>query len=52
MSANWEADVRWNRLQREGERLNPYRLLRFYRVALILSGALNLLSLLALSLCR
>jgi hypothetical protein len=39
---DWEADVRWSRMQRDGDRMNPYRAMRFYRNALIVSGLLNL----------
>lgn len=48
--SDWKAEVRWNRMQRAGDRTNPYRALRFYRTALILSGLLNLAMFLALSL--
>lgn len=45
---DWEVDVRWNQMRRES-RMNPYRALRFYRNALIVSGLLNLAMFLALS---
>jgi hypothetical protein len=49
MLSDWEADVRWARMQRES-RMNPYRARRFYRTALLISGLLNLAMFLALTL--
>jgi hypothetical protein len=48
---DWETDVRWNRHQRAGSesRMNPYRAMRFYRNALVVSGAVNLALFLALT---
>jgi hypothetical protein len=48
LMSDWEADVRWARMQRQ-DRMNPYRAMRFYRNALIVSGLLNLAMFLMLS---
>jgi uncharacterized membrane protein YidH (DUF202 family) len=49
---NWEAEVRWHRMQREIDRRDPYRRIRRLQALAAVSIALNLALVIALLYCR